>query len=1068
MATNKSTENLRISKLEIWAAVGLLLFIVTAAGLSVKSLTKLRTQYSLSQFLPADHPLLKADRATRAKFFLDQTQPILITLELDEAKHSDWLRTERLERLARATVALSKLDGTQNAMSLGTVQAASQSSDQLSVGTLLNLTSEQSRRARVSEDKFLTPMLVSENARRTLIVLGVKENQTTEALNNITNQARLELEKVFPEARVSIGGVPAIQTQLTSLVKKELVRFMGLALLACCLTLLIVFSSPWSVLVPFLAILITNIFVLAFMSAVGFSMTVLAVTIPILVSVTVLSLCVHTMLRYVEDAHNVKRIGRNQERFSPKAALVFSTLRSLFVPNLLTSLTTCFGFSTLIITQVPVIREFGIAVSVSVMISWIVSTLILAPLLALLPVPVMRSWVMREARWTAWIFKGGRGIVALVVVGCIGLAIAGRNLHWSARLFDDLPKNEEARRTTEDIDSGLGGTIPFEVLVENQSAAEPWNDPQAINSIDHLLASVRAIPEVGSAVGLPDLLRLAAGSPAGLLPESRSAIAESWFLMSMSENSPLKNFLTADGSTMRLSLRMRDVAGDQMDGVLEKIQAQVQGVFPQAKVTTGGMATTIHHLNDELSRSLLEGYWQALAVIAFLLALVFRSWRWTLTAILPNLVPAAILIGVLALAKTPIKPGVALVFSIALGIAFNNTVYLLQRLKSLMEESGGGPGENIERALRLEGNPCMVASLCLLAGFGIFIFSEFGINQTFGAYMLVSLFFGLVGDLAFLPALIKLAPWILVSTPRASHDNLEGSVSIAQPAFVAQIPTLLEVQASPEGPMAAKSREESLVPRVAASVAALLVLFSHTPPAQAAMDANGILKNVERGLNSKDERALLKMKVVESNGSSKEREVEIKRKSGGKHQVLVRLKSPSDVSGVALLSVSQGGSEDQWLYMPSQKKARRVVSGNKSQKFLDTEFSLEDFSAGTYARFENKVIKEERAPSSATPTIAVIESKSKTPESSYSRILTWVDLASYQVQKSEYYDKEGKLLKTMVFRDYKKYGTAWRAQTIEVRNMQTQRSTVLKVAGMKLNSGLTDREFTQGALENED
>ncbi len=250
--------------------------------------------------------------------------------------------------------------------------------------------------------------------------------------------------------------------------------------------------------------------------------------------------------------------------------------------------------------------------------------------------------------------------------------------------------------------------------------------------------------------------------------------------------------------------------------------------------------------------------------------------------------------------------------------------------------------------------------------------------------------------------------------------------------------------------------------RLLASALALIALLFCGLARAGAADANQILKAVEKSLDSKDERATIKMNVVESDGTSKERDVEILRKSGSKNEVLVRLKAPSDVSGIALLSVSQNGSEAQWLYMPSQKKARRVVAGNKSQRFLDTEFNLEDFSAGTYARFDNKTIKEDRQPSSA---VAVIESKARDKESSYSRIMTWVDLNSYQVQKSEYYDHTGKLLKTMVFRDYKKYGATWRAQTIEVRNMQTQRSTVLHMAGLKLNKGIPDREFTQSALE---
>jgi outer membrane lipoprotein-sorting protein len=463
-------------------------------------------------------------------------------------------------------------------------------------------------------------------------------------------------------------------------------------------------------------------------------------------------------------------------------------------------------------------------------------------------------------------------------------------------------------------------------------------------------------------------------------------------------------------------------------------------VFPKAKVTTGGMATTVHKLNNSLSSSLLSGFWEALAAITFLLYCVFRSWRWTLAAILPNLVPAAILLGILAIMKTPIKPGVAIVFSIALGIAFINSVYLLQRLRSLVKESGLGIRYEMENALRHEGNPCVITSVCVLAGFATFLLSQFDINKTFGTYMLISLVFGMVGDLAFMPALIRMWPWIL------ENDN----------------------ESTKEHDMIIELEDKSFLPRAAAAIAALIVALLPAGAAKAApaQDANKILKSVEQRLESKDEAARIRMKVVESNGSSKERELVIKRKSGANHKVLVRLKAPSDVSGVALLSVSKGGSEDQWIYMPSQKKARRVVAGNKSQRFLDTEFSLEDFSANTYARFENKIFKEERSPSAA---VTVIESKAKPGgEGTYSRILTWVDTSTYQLQKSEYYDNGGKLLKTIVFRDYKKYGNAWRAQTVEVRNAQTQRSTVLKIAALKLNAGISDREFTQTALEEAD
>ena len=1063
MASNKSTENWKISKKESYVAYALLALVVVLSFAGLKFASQLKSHYSISQFLPKDHPLLKADMETRQKFFLDQSQPVLIILEADRG---DWLETARLKNLATATAELQKIEGTKSALSLGTVPAPAQSQDQLSVGTLADIASEAGRRERVKADRFLNPLLISEDGRRTLIVVSLPEDFSNASMQSLISQARTTLQRELPDVKVSIGGVPSIQIQLGELVKSELVRFMGLSLLACCLTLFLVFSSFWSLLIPLVAVFVTNILVLGFMSVAGISMTVVGVTIPILVSVSVLSLCIHTMLRYVEDAHRYKRDEKKKwaARLTDKAALVVGLLPTVCLANLFASLTTMAGFGTLLLLDVPIIREYGIAVACSEIIAFTTTTLVLTPLLALLPIPVARKWVLEEASWATPLLRHKRTLVITTLVGSIALAVVGRQLHWSARLFDDLPKREEARRATEDIDRSLGGTIPLEILVEKTGGNDPWNEPAALKSLDALASDLRQKPEVGSVVGLPELFRMSQGNPQAAIPETRGAIAEAWFMISMGESNPMKQFLTSDGKTVRLALRLRDIPSDRQQETMNEILQLTQKHFPDSKVSAGGMATTVHRLNDGLSRALLMGFWEALGMITVLLAFVFRSVRWTLMAALPNLVPAAVLVGILAWTKTPIKPGVALVFSIALGIAFNNTVYLLQRLRSLMKESGRGPDVEIERCLRLEGNPCFVASLCLLMGFATFLLSDFQINQTFGIYMLISLFFGLVGDLVFLPALIKWCPWILVSTANSSRETLESPIGLDN---VHPFPVLEEPVMKANAPENRQENEtKDYGPRAAAGIAAILTAFAVGSSAVAApnLDANKILNNVEKGLLSKDEKATIKMKVVESNGSSKERELEIKRKSGDKHQILVRLKAPSDVSGIAVLSVVKGTSEDQWLYMPSQKKARRVVGGNKSQKILDTEFSVEDFSASTYAKFQNKVLKEERAPSAA---VAVIESTGK-GDASYSKILTWVDLANYQIQKSEYYDKEGKLLKTMVFRDYKKFGNVSRAQTVEVRNMQNQRSTILKIAGLKINAGLSDSEFTQNALEDEE
>lgn len=229
------------------------------------------------------------------------------------------------------------------------------------------------------------------------------------------------------------------------------------------------------------------------------------------------------------------------------------------------------------------------------------------------------------------------------------------------------------------------------------------------------------------------------------------------------------------------------------------------------------------------------------------------------------------------------------------------------------------------------------------------------------------------------------------------------------------------------------------------------------------MTAEEVLKKVETNLKSKDETAMIDMTIVESNGQSKDRRIEIKKRNTQKQEVLVRLQKPADVKGVGLLSVMEKDSENQWLYLPSQKKSRRIASTSKKEKFLDSEFSYEDFSASTYKNFKNKLLEETTLEGKA---VRVVESTTENSDSPYKKIVTWVDNSDFKPLKTEYYDQEGKLLKVMDFSDYKQFGKgAWRAQMVKVENVQNKRKTILKMSDLKINSGLQEKEFSKQALE---
>lgn len=244
-----------------------------------------------------------------------------------------------------------------------------------------------------------------------------------------------------------------------------------------------------------------------------------------------------------------------------------------------------------------------------------------------------------------------------------------------------------------------------------------------------------------------------------------------------------------------------------------------------------------------------------------------------------------------------------------------------------------------------------------------------------------------------------------------------------------------------------------------------LNLFTSPAAAAKSSSADILINKLEANLKSQDEYANIEMTIVDSNGQSKTRELDLKKRSpeSDKQEVLLRIKRPADLKGVGLLSVLDNEFEQQWLYLPSQKKSRRIASTNKKEKFLDSEFSYEDFSASTYKSFTNKVILETILNGKRVKVVESITGYSASP---YKKIITWIDATDYIPVKTEYYDPEGQLLKVMEFSDYKKFGGgAWRAQTVKVQNVQNNRKTLLKLSELKINTGIDQKEFSKQALE---
>lgn len=988
--------------------------VITLGALAV--LPNLHTEYSLKQFLPLNNALLKQEEQSRETFQLSELQPFVIIAKLND--HSTWYDKSKIHALKKITLALALLPGVSETLSLATIQGVQNNHNELSIGPLLEHTPEDRWPFDIPKNPLVAPNFISADGTIASIVVQVKSG-TTSDLKFLRQELTIKSKAVLPFAEISLGGTPAVQADINVLLESEIRNFILLSLVVCFITLGFVFANTSPLFISFIIVICTNILVLATMAMAGYSLSILSSTIPILTTVDVMSLCLHTLLRYAEEQKAHPSLDHEK--------LVIQTLRAIIRPNLIASLTTMIGFLTLVFTDVPIIKDYGWTAAFSIIMGWVTTTILLYPLMMLLPGAKARQWAWSKARWGLHLLKHSKAWLLLIVIFSVTLGFKGQHLSWSARLFDDLPEDHPARLSTELIDQKLGGMIPIDMTL--QGSQDFWNHPQVIRKLNLLIQELRQSKSVGSIIGLPELIMAIQNQQDQshfLESITEGSISETYFLYSLSNTNPLRQFLNGDNSSTRISMRIQDLPGDQIENLTIKFQETALKYFPEVKTSITGMGSAVHQLNNELSKELIFGFWQSMMFIAFMLVIVFKSLRWSLIACIPNLVPPAVLMGFLSFTRTPIKPSVAIIFSIALGLAFNNTVYLLERLRSLQQKKRS-PKLEIKKVLWIEGNPCLISSLILLMGFSVFMASYFSMNRIFGFYMLLSMIAGLLGDLVLLPTLLKAFPWLLTSKD--------------------------------------KTKKESAMPFNPAHVTLLIIAL--IPTLSWANPMEPIIKEMNSRFTTQDEDFIAQMRIIESDGSSKIRGMHISRMSPNKkeHLLMVRMESPTDLKGTAILATLKEDQEDKWIYLPSSKQTRRLTGDKQQGGILGSEISTEDFEFN-HERSASSILTKTIEVLGKTYYVIEIDVNQTSPN--YSKIISYVSTSNYTPIKSECFDKKGQILKVIDFSDYKKTSqNKWRPGKIKVKNMQNKRSTEITMEQIKLNQNLKASKFTAKALAND-
>jgi hypothetical protein len=217
------------------------------------------------------------------------------------------------------------------------------------------------------------------------------------------------------------------------------------------------------------------------------------------------------------------------------------------------------------------------------------------------------------------------------------------------------------------------------------------------------------------------------------------------------------------------------------------------------------------------------------------------------------------------------------------------------------------------------------------------------------------------------------------------------------------------------------------------------------------------------------------MLLINDRGQTRERKSSTLtklQKNGIDSKLLVKFLSPADIKGTGFLQVEHSsGDDDQWIYLPALKKTRRLVANNKKDSFVGSDFSYGDILLPKVELYKHVLLRTEPMDGQ---DCYVIESTPRDDDvkrdSGYSKKISWIRKDNFLENKVDYYDVDGRLLKTQTISGHKLVEAdtqRWVAMRREMNNHQTEHKTVFIFDRIEADVPVADDAFTTRSIERE-
>lgn len=609
---------------------------------------------------------------------------------------------------------------------------------------------------RVFSDPSVAGNLFSPDTTSVSIVIMTSEFLSKEKSDQLAKELNGVLSN-YDFGGIHISGRAIGQVVYIKKIQEEFILFMGIAIAFIVILLYVMFRSFRGIILPMATVLLAVVWSIGILNLSGRGISLLLSMLPPVIFVVGMSDAVHLYSRYIEE------LKKGKSKIEAIRLMVTDT----GLATLLTSITTAIGFASLWFTGIPALREFGLLTAAGVLAAFVIAILMMPAWLVLSGKPIKSLNSPNIQRWDGFlkpmfstVTRKSRRVFIITAVSAVVMVGALFSIDLNNYLLEDLKEGERLRKDFTFFDQHFSGVRPFDMGIK-------WKKPRPIDreyflNLEELHGFLDSTYGVGALTSplnaIKELNRSRHGGRNSYygIPED---VGEWEILLKdykrLLKTGKLENLSTIDGSYIRVMGRVGDLGAQHFTAKNRAFEefAERSGISKKAELTITGTGTLIDRTNQTLVGSLSKGLGAAFLLIAILMGLMFKSIRMVGIALIPNLLPLLAVGLVMAIWGIDLKMSTSIIFTIAFGIAVDDTIHILSRYK-LELVKGRSNLVAIRNAYLYTGKALIVTSIILFGGFIGLCFSSFQSTFYIGLFVTLTLIFALIFDFLLIPPLI--------------------------------------------------------------------------------------------------------------------------------------------------------------------------------------------------------------------------------------------------------------------------------------------------------------------------